>query len=731
MTQDTYHDYYDLSLMPISLGDIITWGVKSALRADVVGRNRVHVHFICDRSTGLSHYHSKSYAVEHFSFEILPAFSSHPYYSAITVHNSRAEFETMMQDILADDPVNLENYKMHQSRLRKKGSFDEVNEDFRELCSSHDDINARYALTGAYPKPKAPTDFTYDIQTMKSEFPDDTFWIAVQFRLRILDTGMPINPTPDAFIRDAPFVHWYHFFLKALTKHPQVRFILLGRLQEKPLEILRLPNVMALRTLGMGIGHEFAALLDSDVYMGSPSGFAQLAHFSDVPYEIFNCTEGGCHHYGIPYGTPRLPIAQPRQRLHYGLEDSHLLSETLQQTLKEGTVKKNRHEVLQTTRTSTTHRFFINDDQSKAEILHSLATDWMRLASLMERAKYREARKELTIIEESFAELIKEDPKYDWITRMLAHFSDPPTDPAALKAWEKQANEYAAEISAFLHPRRLVRQSGRFLYEIPVTTGLRRDGWCEKEVKFVFGPSRKGNFFMLQFARLAGASPLPLAVSINEQPPVHFTLLNEPCVIEVPILNDYLQTELRLEFGAATQLHSWDAVPLSAQIDRAGILTERLPAPTSYAPDKTDPCRGPSSGIFAGGSASCHAWLELDNPLPENEEVMIRIVGNVLKTFRRGQVFTVQINDGEEHKSMISGKYVEALIPCPGRPRHLSVVMKFAGGNTSGKFFLYRMQVWSIDILPATTKRAVFTSGPMGYAAHFFQRSRSKKAALK
>jgi hypothetical protein len=731
MTQDTYHDYYDLSLMPISLGDIITWGVKSALRAEAVGRNRVHVHFICDRSTGLSQYQSKSYAVEHFAFEILPAFCSHPLHSAITVHQSRAHFDAMMSQLVADDPVNLENYRLHLSRLEKKGSFDEVNKDFRELCSTHDDINARYALTGSYPKPKVPQDFIYDIHTLKADFPDDTFWVTVQFRLRLLDTGMPINPTPDAFIRDAPFVHWYHFFLKALTKYPRVRFILLGRIQEKPLEVLRLPNIVTLRTLGMGIGHEFAALLDSDVYMGSPSGFAQLAHFSDVPYEIFNCTQGGCSHYGITYGTPQLPIAQPRQRLHYGREDSDLLLETLHQAVKEGTVPKSRHEVLQTGRTSTTHRFFINDEQSQAEILHGLTTDWMRLVSLLDRARYEEARKELAIIEESFSQLIKGDSKYEWIARMVRHFSHPPTDASELEAWERQADVYTAEISAFLHPRRLVRQSGRFIYEIPVSTGLRRDGWCEKKVHFVFGPSVRGNFLMLQFHRLAGSPPLPLKVSINEQPSVLFALLNEPCVIEVPILGDYARTEMHLEFESAIQLHSWDAAPLSAQIDRAGILSKRLAAPTRYSPDKNDPYRGPSAGILVGGSASARAWVCLENPLPEDQEIMIRIVGNVGRPFRKGQTFTIQINDGEEHSSFISGRYVEVLVPCPGRPRHLSIVLKFSDSNMTGTRFLNRMQIWSIDILPATTDQATVKSGALGYLAYLFRRSRSKTKAKK
>ena len=59
-----------------------------------------------------------------------------------------------------------------------------------------------------------------------------------------------------------------------------MQFVVVGRLQEKPLELLRLPNVISLRTLGLGLGHELTLMLRCDLFIGTSSGFAAMANFS-------------------------------------------------------------------------------------------------------------------------------------------------------------------------------------------------------------------------------------------------------------------------------------------------------------------------------------------------------------------------------------------------------------------------------------------------------------------
>ena len=89
----------------------------------------------------------------------------------------------------------------------------------------------------------------------------------------------------------------------------------MGRvLQEKPLEMLRLPNVTSLRVYGMGLGHELTLMLRSNLFIGSSSGFAAYANFTAIPYFITRMNPGSCQAYAIPDGSNYLPFAKKNQQ---------------------------------------------------------------------------------------------------------------------------------------------------------------------------------------------------------------------------------------------------------------------------------------------------------------------------------------------------------------------------------------------------------------------------------
>ena len=157
--------------------------------------------------------------------------------------------------------------------------------------------------------------------------------VAIHMRLRRLDIGYGGKHT---YSRDSNFLEWHEFLREAGRKHPDVQFVALGRLQEKPLELLRLPNVMSLRTLGLGLGHELTLLLKSDLFIGTSSGFSAMACFSRLPYFMTNIDSGTCRAYCIEYGAERVPFASDRQRLIYEPETRELLMNLLERGL-EGT----------------------------------------------------------------------------------------------------------------------------------------------------------------------------------------------------------------------------------------------------------------------------------------------------------------------------------------------------------------------------------------------------------
>jgi hypothetical protein len=155
--------------------------------------------------------------------------------------------------------------------------------------------------------------------------------VAIQMRLRRLDAGYGTEHT---HWRDSDFLEWYEFLKEAGKTHPDVQFVVMGRLQEKPLELLRLPNVISLRPLGLGLGHELSLLLRSDLFMGTSSGFAALANFSEVPYFITRMNPGACRAFAIAPESERLPFAGERQILVYEPETRDLLMQLLERGLQ-------------------------------------------------------------------------------------------------------------------------------------------------------------------------------------------------------------------------------------------------------------------------------------------------------------------------------------------------------------------------------------------------------------
>jgi hypothetical protein len=706
---EVYHDIYDLSIFPVSLGDVITWGVKSALRASAAGRKKVHVHLVCDpEKSGFNPMQSGSYLVDLFAVEILPAFYSHPYFSGVSLHRSRADFLEAFAQIAETDEVSQEILRENEARFQERSDFDRTNHYFKLYCSQHEEINECYRRTGAYPKVGYLKDCLVDWQALQLQFPKETLWVTVQFRLRRLDRGMPVFSTTE-WHRDAPFLTWYNFIRKAHQLYPTVRFVLLGRLQEKPLELLRLPNVVVLRTLGMNLGHEIAALLNSDLYIGSPSGFAQAAHFSDVPYDIFSCTEEGCGNYGIPYGTGQIPIATPRQRLHYETEETETLLATLEQALQQAPAKRERLGALEINHFRSTDRFFINDGESDAELSNILSTRLLAIALMVERGSYLEAKGKLDELRESFPRFTSLWTDLNWLNGVVDQLLP---ENGNGEPRREGRHELLADVSRYCHPERLVRKTGRFFDDLLISEGFRRDGWCEKKTKLVFAPSRKGDFLVLKIARLASGELIRLVVRINAEEPVPFVLVNDFSVLEIPVSGWCIPTEVNLEADRSFRINPREEKEFSYQIEAAGVVSKRTPKPAVFRGDKKDLREKIASGIYSNGAASNLVRIRIDNPFPEETDIMVRLEGTMPRLMRRRRHFRIRINQDEVHECIISGKHFTASVPCPGRPGHVSLLLQFwdaDGSETEPKD--NRAVIKSIEAVPATVKKAEVRSG--------------------
>jgi len=423
---DTYPAIYDFALLPYALGDVLTWNVQTAIRAEEAGRSRVDVLVCVDERHPASLYQRGLVTAANcglFFNELFGAFATHPALGKLLVFRRREELLEHLR--AADDPLHAAALREHEAALARSGSEEALIEYFTHTIHSHDRINAFAAKHGRVPLLQPSLGTEPDIAgLLERRFPNKRI-VAAHVRLRRLDAGYGGE---QSYARDSDFLEWYEFFRAAGTKHPEVQFFLLGRLQEKPLEMLKLDNVTSPRLFGLGLGHELTLLLQSELFLGTSSGFAAMANFSPAPYFITRMTPASCKAYAIEPGAERLPFATARQRLVYEPETRELLMQLLEEGLAGSAPRPPRPE----TRVdpaidvrswpwessqwlypdATTHRFFRDAAFAEKETAYLL---WPKVKEA--RTAYRESRHEeawalLERIAAQFPQMAERYPEY-------------------------------------------------------------------------------------------------------------------------------------------------------------------------------------------------------------------------------------------------------------------------------------------------------------------------------
>jgi hypothetical protein len=329
MSARAYAAVYDFELMPYALGDVLTWNVQTAIRSEAAGLARTDIHVCLDERAPASVYQKGLVTPDNsnlFFSELFGAFGTHPQPGNLFVHRRR---EDMLERLRAAAPgdADLEDY---ERALAQRGDEDAVIAYFSRVIHSHDRINAFARERGRIPLLRPSLGCGPDVEGLLRTRYAGRRLVAIHVRQRRLDAGYGGEHT---YARDSDFLEWHEFLAGAAKSHPDVEFVMLGRLQEKPLEFLRLPNVSSLRVMGLGLGHELSLLLRSDLFIGTSSGFAAMANFSAVPYFITRMTPASCRAYAIEQGAERLPFATERQVLVYEPETRELLARLLERGL--------------------------------------------------------------------------------------------------------------------------------------------------------------------------------------------------------------------------------------------------------------------------------------------------------------------------------------------------------------------------------------------------------------
>ncbi|MBI4294365.1 MAG: hypothetical protein HY661_23035 [Betaproteobacteria bacterium] len=489
MTRGNYCAVYDFELMPYALGDVLTWNVQTAIRCEESDREHVDVFVCMDERYPASIYQKDTVTADNcalFFNELFGAFGTHPKLGNVFLYRQREQMLERLRERATDDAANRETLADYERALANRHDETALIEYFTKYIHLHERINAFAKAHGRIPLLRPSMGCEPDVAGLLEKRFAGKRVVPIHMRHRRLDPGYGGEHT---YSRDSDFLEWYEFLRNAEKKHPEVQFVLMGRVQEKPIELLRLPNVLSLRALGLGLGHELTLMLKSDLFMGTSSGFAAMANFSETPYFITKMTRESCNAYRIEPGTERLPFATDRQILVYEPETRELLMRLLERGLGTG-APRGGGPVLSVDPAidvrswegerslwlhpgATTSRFFADDNYSDKETAFLV---WPRVkeARLAWRRGLEDRAWEILLrIEANFPRMCAKFPEYLRLKERLARKTN---EKAALRATQADLESLAAREKSDPLSRTLKRY---LLRGFPVAMELKR-AWRRK-----------------------------------------------------------------------------------------------------------------------------------------------------------------------------------------------------------------------------------------------------------
>lgn len=305
----TYHHY--------ALGDTLTSLVKFACEAEDRGAKAVdlfvHVNPGLPRAPAQGFITPDNY--QSYLDQLFPAFLCQPHLGSFR---------------LIRDPMTLAltTASMHWSGAPHWPSLKQHSERRMSYPVGHHEINAFHARNGRLPLLTAPRGYEGWARRFRDTVLKDRFVVCINPR------QAKLTPTPTTTHRDAPLPEWYAFIDRTARTMPDVTFLMLGGFQEWEHRLLARRNVMIPRLTGLGLAHELALMHVADAFIGTSSGFATKATFSDRPYMIVDIEAFFSTFIEVPVGGERYPFALEHQRLIWTKENADLLYDYLDEVYR-------------------------------------------------------------------------------------------------------------------------------------------------------------------------------------------------------------------------------------------------------------------------------------------------------------------------------------------------------------------------------------------------------------
>jgi len=300
---------YDFSYSPYALGDALTWTMNLNVVAAERGCEAVDQYLVIDPIRPGSRYQPFVNPLNYVSIidNLFPAFLCSPLLRSLKIVRHVPTLALILfRDVVRRKPM----WPSFYGHLNRKLDF-----------ISHRRINAHFRKHGRLPWLTAPRGYAGWAAQFCRTHAAGRFLVAINIRQGRLSL------TPANVFRDSPLPEWKAFIRRASISFPDSLFLILGGYSEWDREMLRLPNILIPRAMGFGLGHELALLHRADAFMGSSSGFAAMATFSNKPYLITNIEHLFSDYIGVPVGGRHYPFGTEDQILHWDVETQDTLLE--------------------------------------------------------------------------------------------------------------------------------------------------------------------------------------------------------------------------------------------------------------------------------------------------------------------------------------------------------------------------------------------------------------------
>ena len=322
----TFPAIYDFGILPYALGDVLTWTVKCNIRRLEVSYDKTDILICLDKSTPSNKFQSAYITEENYwshFLELQPAFLTTDSINQIRIFNNRKDLTDYLKTLYSsfNEVEPIAYIKEYFNVIESIDSHFEVENYVIRNVTTHKDINEYYKKAKSFPCLNIPSSIKAEVENFIKRFGPNCIPISINMRLRKHDTSSDLA----VLSRDSDLATWIDFFKEVENEHPQVKFFLLGKIQEKPVELQHLENVIIPRLYGMNLGHDLALIQETVLFIGASSGFAAMANFSETPYAITKMSASAYHNYQIENNCDRLPFASTNQTLIPGDESKEIL----------------------------------------------------------------------------------------------------------------------------------------------------------------------------------------------------------------------------------------------------------------------------------------------------------------------------------------------------------------------------------------------------------------------